>query len=87
MMDVNASAFTTMNPQQQTPLEDLDFRLLRLNDVLKIIPVSRASFYEGIEKGHYPKPLKIGKKLSVWKLADIRDLVLKIERENNLTKH
>ncbi len=66
-------------------IEDLDFRLLRLNEVLKLIPVSRASFYEGIEKGHYPKPLKVGKKLSVWKLSDIRALVAKIERENGIT--
>ena len=66
-------------------IEDLDFRLLRLNEVLTLIPVSRESFYEGIEKGHYPKPLKVGKKLSVWKLSDIRDLVAKIERENGIT--
>ncbi len=66
-------------------IEDIDFRLLRLNEVLTLIPVSQASFYEGIEKGHYPKPLKVGKKLSVWKLSDIRDLVAKIERENGIT--
>ena len=66
-------------------IEDLDFRLLRLNEVLTLIPVSQASFYEGIEKGHYPKPLKVGKKLSVWKLSDIRALVAKIERENGIT--
>ena len=42
-------------------IEGIDFRLLRLNEVLTLIPVSRASFYEGIEKGHYPKPLKVGK--------------------------
>ena len=42
---------------------------LRLRDVIGdkknpgIIPVSRSSWYKGIEEGRYPKPVKLGKGL------------------------
>jgi predicted DNA-binding transcriptional regulator AlpA len=62
-------------------IEALDYRLLRLPEVLKIIPVSKAAFYKGIAKNQYPQPIKISSRLSVWKLADIRECVGRLERD------
>ena len=43
---------------------------LRLRDVIGdknnpgIIPVSRSSWYKGIEEGRHPKPVKLGERMS-----------------------
>ncbi|MGA1863235.1 AlpA family phage regulatory protein [Deferribacter thermophilus] len=49
-------------------------RLLRLKEVLEIIPVGRSTWYEGIKKGIFPKPIKLGRS-SFWKLSDIQKLI------------
>ena len=59
-------------------LEDTGF--LRLPDVLKIIPVSRASWWAGMKDGRYPKSFKLSTNITAWKVEDIREL---IERINN----
>lgn len=33
-------------------------------------PIDRSTFYRGIRAGRFPKPIKIGKHLSRWRLAD-----------------
>ncbi len=40
-----------------------------------IIPVSAASFWEGVKNGLYPKPIKQGPRTTVWRLQDILDLI------------
>ena len=42
-------------------------RLLRLKDVLQIIPISKSSFYQGIKTGKYPPPVKLGERTSAWR--------------------
>lgn len=41
-------------------------RLLRLPEVLKILPISRTTFYEGIALGIYPAPVRLGKRTVAW---------------------
>lgn len=50
-------------------------RLIRLEDVLKILPVSKSTWYDGIKKGLYPKPIKIGSRISCWRYEDIVKLI------------
>ncbi|MDR4126667.1 helix-turn-helix transcriptional regulator [Yanghanlia caeni] len=45
--------------------------LLRLPQVLEIIPVSRATWYAGIKRGIYPAPVKIGLRAVAWRRSDI----------------
>lgn len=52
-----------------------NMRRLRLNEVLKLIPVSRSTFYAGIKAGIYPKPIKLGARISVWKTSEILPLL------------
>ncbi|MGA1846665.1 helix-turn-helix transcriptional regulator [Deferribacter abyssi] len=49
-------------------------RLLRLSEVLKMIPVSKSTWYEGIKRGIFPPPVKFGRS-SFWKLSDILKLI------------
>ena len=47
---------------------------IRLPEVLALLGISRSTFYAGIKSGKYPKPVKIGKRVSGWRTADVRNL-------------
>lgn len=51
--------------------EDSRDRLLRLKEVLQIIPVSKSSWWDGVQKGKYPKPIKLGPRTTCWKESDV----------------
>ncbi|WP_180097590.1 helix-turn-helix transcriptional regulator [Achromobacter mucicolens] len=40
---------------------------LRLDDVLRRIPVSRATWYAGVKSGRYPAQVKLGPRAAVWR--------------------
>ncbi len=48
---------------------------LRLPEVLAIIPVSRATWYDGIKKGRFPAPVKLGPRVSLWRRSEIELLI------------
>lgn len=55
-----------------------DTGLLRLRDILAPagpIPVSRSTWWQGIRDGRFPKPLKLGARITVWRAEDIRSLI------------
>jgi prophage regulatory protein len=39
------------------------------------IPVSRSTWWQGVKDGRFPKPLKLGKRVTVWRVEDIRRLI------------
>jgi len=39
-----------------------------------IIPVSRSTWWAGCKSGRYPKPVKIGERVTAWRVEDIRKL-------------
>ncbi|MCB1468864.1 MAG: AlpA family phage regulatory protein [Rhizobiaceae bacterium] len=39
------------------------------------IPVSKSTWWDGIRKGRYPKPVKLGPRITAWRVEDIRDLI------------
>lgn len=53
----------------------IDDRLLRLPEVLKVLPISRSLLYSRIKDGTFPKPLKFGDRISLWPESEIRDLI------------
>lgn len=40
-----------------------------------IIPVSPSTWWAGIASGRFPKPLKLGPRVTAWRVADIRQLL------------
>lgn len=50
----------------------------RLTEVLRLIPVKKSTWYEGIKKGRFPAPIKMGV-VSLWKVEDIERLMEEIE--------
>ncbi len=57
---------------------------LRLNQIIgnketpAIIPVSRSTWLTGVREGRFPKPVKLSKRTTAWRVTDIRAF---IERE------
>jgi prophage regulatory protein len=49
-------------------------RLLRLPEVLRIIPVSRSTWYDGVRKGRYPRPVHLSARTVAWPDRQIRTL-------------
>ena len=49
--------------------------LLRLPQVLALYPVSRSNWYQGIADGKYPKPVKLGPRVSAWRKSEISRLI------------
>lgn len=62
-----------MNMNQSNP--NSSTQLLRLPEVLKRFPVSRTSWYDGIELGLYPAPLRLGKRTVAWRASDIESVI------------
>lgn len=50
-------------------------RLLRLPDVLEILPISRSTWWQGIKDGKYPKGILISARVRAWPESEILALV------------
>lgn len=48
---------------------------LRLPQVLKLIPVSRSSWWAGCREGKFPAPVKLGVRTTAWRAEDIAALI------------
>jgi predicted DNA-binding transcriptional regulator AlpA len=42
-----------------------------------IVPISKSSWWAGVKTGRFPKPVKLGPRMTVWRVEDIRALVEK----------
>jgi len=48
---------------------------LRLPEVLKYIPVGKSTWWAGVKSGRYPKAVKLGQRITAWRVEDIRGLI------------
>lgn len=39
------------------------------------IPVSRSTWWAGVKTGRFPKPVKLGPRITAWRVEDIRTLI------------
>jgi len=56
-----------------------EYGFVRLPQVLKIFPVSKATWWAGVKSGRFPKSVKLGANTTAWRVEDIRALVEKAE--------
>ena len=48
----------------------------RIKSVLRVYPVGRATLYQMIRDGRFPKPTKIaGGKASAWRVSELREFL------------
>ncbi|WP_294540143.1 AlpA family phage regulatory protein [uncultured Rhodoblastus sp.] len=51
---------------------------LRLSAILAPngpIPVGRSTWWAGVKEGRYPKPIKLGARITAWRVEDIRAFI------------
>ena len=41
------------------------------------IPVSKSTWWAGVKSGRYPKPVKLGPRITTWRVEDIQALIRK----------
>jgi prophage regulatory protein len=46
-----------------------------------LIPVSKSTWWEGVRTGRYPKSVKLGPRITAWKVDDIRALIDDLKSE------
>jgi len=40
-----------------------------------IFPISKSTWWNWVKEGKAPQPIKLGRRVTVWKIADIRAMV------------
>jgi prophage regulatory protein len=40
-----------------------------------VIPVSKSTWWAGVKSGRFPQPTKLGPRITVWRVTDIRALI------------
>lgn len=63
---------------QRNTLPDTGF--VRLASILAPhgpIPVSKSTWWAGIKAGRFPRPVKLGPRITAWRVEDIRELIEK----------
>jgi prophage regulatory protein len=51
---------------------------LRLKSIVGssgLIPISKSTWWAGVKAGRFPKPIKLGPRITAWRVEDIRSLV------------
>lgn len=60
---------------KQYPTQLPEQGYVRLNVILKIIPVSKSTWWAGVKTGRFPKSIKLGERTTAWKVEDIKQLI------------
>lgn len=50
---------------------------LRLPAILQIFPIGKSTWWAGVKNGKYPKPIKLSKRTTAWRVEDIKELIEK----------
>ncbi|KZD23898.1 helix-turn-helix transcriptional regulator [Tardiphaga robiniae] len=51
---------------------------VRLADILAPagpLPIGRSTWWQGVRDGRYPKPVKLGPRITAWRVADVLKLI------------
>jgi prophage regulatory protein len=57
-----------------------DTGFVRLPAVLKIFPVSKSTWWNGIKSGRFPAGHKLSPGITAWRVEDIRALLQKLQQ-------
>lgn len=53
---------------------DMNAILIRIPQILKMIPISKSKFWLMVQKGEFPKPIKIGRS-SFWTIEQVQAFI------------
>lgn len=47
-------------------------KMLRLKQVLELVPASRATIWRWARLGQFPQPIKLGQRTTAWRESDVQ---------------
>lgn len=50
-------------------------RLIRIDEVLARLPISKSTWWQGVKTGRFPQPVKLGERITCWRLSDVDRLM------------
>jgi len=53
---------------------DMNVTLMRIPQILKMMPISKSKFWLMVQKGEFPKPIKIGRS-SFWTAEQVQTFI------------
>jgi prophage regulatory protein len=53
------------------PVETQKVRLLRIRQVLEIVPVSRSTIWQWVRDQKFPAPVRLGDRVTVWRETEV----------------
>jgi prophage regulatory protein len=64
---------------------------LRLNQIIgntkaqppipPLIPIGKSTWWEGVQSGRFPKPVRLGSRITLWRTEDIQKLITNMGSE------
>jgi prophage regulatory protein len=66
---------STNNQSRSTRVWSERTGYMRLTDIIAPagpLPISKSTWWAGIKAGRYPKPVKLGPRITAWRVDDIR---------------
>lgn len=52
----------------------------RRTGTLGVLPIGATTWWNGVKSGRFPQPVKIGPRITAWRVEDIRDLLDRLGR-------
>jgi predicted DNA-binding transcriptional regulator AlpA len=52
--------------------------LLRVSEIISpdgLLPIGKSAWWDGVKRGIYPQPIKLGPRITVWRSEDIQELM------------
>jgi prophage regulatory protein len=72
------SAMSDSKQSQQIDVWSQRTGYVRLTDILAPsgpLPIGRSTWWQGVRDGRYPRPVKLGPRITAWRVADIQKLI------------
>lgn len=48
---------------------------LRLSQIMEFIPISKSAWWDGCRTGRFPKSVKLGPRITVWRAEEIKAFI------------
>ena len=53
----------------------MEQKIIRIKEVLKLVPICRSTIYKQIDEGKFPRPIKLGTRARAWRIKDIEEWI------------
>lgn len=50
---------------------------VRLKHILPLIDIGKSTWWKGVKDGRFPQPIKLGPRITAWRVEDIIQLINK----------